>query len=85
MNLDLKNFTDNKKFWRTVKPLFSSGISSQKISLIEDNEVISDDPVIAETFSKFFMGAVRSLNVSLTNIGNVDSVEKRPEDYRAQS
>ena len=33
-NLDTKNYTDNKKFWKTVKPLFSNSTGgSQKITL----------------------------------------------------
>ena len=33
-NLDIRNYTDNKKFWKTIKPLFSnSNCGSQKITL----------------------------------------------------
>ena len=43
-NLNLANFTDNKKFWNTVKPLFSNKeYGSQRITLIEANKVITDD------------------------------------------
>ena len=31
-NLDLKDINDNKKFWATVKPLFSNKLSHLKIS-----------------------------------------------------
>ena len=42
-NLDTKNYTDNKKFWKTVKPLFSNSTGgSQKITL-------------AKTFNDFFI------------------------------
>merc|ERR1712208_258995 len=34
-NLDLKNYTDNKKFWNTVKPLFSKSSGGyRKITLV---------------------------------------------------
>ena len=58
-NLDLKNFTDNKKFWNTVKPFFSkSSGGSRKITLVENDEVISDDQEVANTFNNFFDEAV---------------------------
>ena len=35
-NLDEKNVTDNKAFWKTVKPFFSDKVTSkEKITLIE--------------------------------------------------
>ena len=38
-NLDEKNVTDNKAFWKTVKPFLSDKITSkEKITLIEENE-----------------------------------------------
>ena len=62
-NLDLTNFTDNKKFWRTVKPLFSDGFSGQNITLVEKDIIISDDQAIAERFNSFFVNSVKSLEI----------------------
>ena len=65
-NLDLKNFTDNKKFWNIVKPLFSkSNGGSRKITLVENEEVITDDKEVAETFNTFFDKAVTSLDIQI--------------------
>ena len=51
-NLDLKHITDNRKFWKTVGPLFSDKhFTSQKIILIEGEEIISNDGDIAEVFN----------------------------------
>ena len=37
INLDVKNITDNKTFWRTVKPFLSDkATSTQKTSLAEN-------------------------------------------------
>ena len=48
-NLDLKKYTDNKRFFDTVKPLFSkSGQGKQKITLVENNDIITEDQEIAE-------------------------------------
>ena len=36
-NLDIRNITDNKKFWKTVKPLFSEKAQNfQKITIVKD-------------------------------------------------
>ena len=39
-NLDLKNYTDNKKLWKTMKPfLTDKGVHSQQINLIENEKI----------------------------------------------
>ena len=41
--LDLKDITDNKKFWKTVKPLFSDKSESRRTSIpVEDVKTESD-------------------------------------------
>ena len=43
------NICDNKKFWKTVKPLFSEkAMSTDKITLIENNVIVSEDQKVAE-------------------------------------
>ena len=67
-NLDLNNFTDNKKFWQTMKPFFSnSGKGVQKITLVEKDEVIADDKKVADKFNDFFIKAVSSLELQENN------------------
>ena len=59
------NYIDNKRFWNTMKPLFSNfGGGSQKITLVKDDKIISNDKEVAETFNKFFANSVHSLNIS---------------------
>ena len=63
-NLDLNKYTDNVKFWYTVKPMFSnSGSGQNKITLIENGEVVADDQINAESFNEFFIDAVSSLAI----------------------
>ena len=66
-NLDLDNYTDNKKFWQTVKPLLSGGNGVKKMTLVEDDEVITDEKKIAETFNDFFIKAVSTLDLKENN------------------
>ena len=62
-NLNMKNFTDNKKFWNTMKPLFSNQRGSQNITLVKDNKIISNDDEIAEIFNNFFIRTVDKLEI----------------------
>ena len=46
-NFDIKFITDNRKFWKTVKPLFSDKhFSGNKITLIEGEEIIYNDQLL---------------------------------------
>ena len=59
-----KDITDNKKLWKTLKPLVSDkgACRSSKINLVVDDENLSDDKEVAETFNNYFNNAVKSLN-----------------------
>ena len=64
-NLDLNKFTDNKAFWNTVKPLFSNnGGGSRKITLVKDDDIISNDEDVAEAFNQFFKNSVDTLDIN---------------------
>ena len=64
-NLNIEDITDNKKFWITIKPLLSEkGVcGSSKINLVVNEENLSDDKELAETFNNYFNNAVKSLNL----------------------
>ena len=63
-NLDLNKYTDNIRFWNTVKPMFSNtSIGSKNITLVEKGNIVTDDKEIAETFNSFFIDAVSSLSI----------------------
>ena len=63
-NLDTKVVTDNKTFWKTMKPLFSEKhFSNNKITLIEGGDIISDDQELAEIFNSYFANVVENLDI----------------------
>ena len=63
-NLDIRNISDNKKFWSTVKPFFSDKTYvSHQITLINDNSVVYDNKEIAETFNEYFSTAAVNLGI----------------------
>ena len=64
-NLYLKQFTDNKTFWQNMKPFLSDkNKATEKIILVSDDKIFSDDLEIAEKFNEFFKNAVNNLNLS---------------------
>ena len=51
--------TDNKLFWKMVKPFFSDkGNYGGNIKLVEEEEVLQNDSEIAEKLNEFFKNAV---------------------------
>ena len=72
-SLDVKKVTDNKQFWKTVKPFFSNKtINNEKITLIENEEVISADQKIADIFSTFYASVVENLGIDNTDMKLTD-------------
>jgi len=64
-NLKLNDITDNKKFWKTMKPLFgNNGVTNEKIVLVEGDKIINEDAQLAQTFNDFFDNAVKSLGIT---------------------
>ena len=63
-NLNEKNITDNRKFWQTVKPFLSEkNKSREKITLVKNEEVISDDVEVANTLNNYFSNVVKNLKI----------------------
>ena len=77
-NIDLKNITDNKKFWGTMEPFFTDKETSRNsISLIEGSKIIVEDMEITETLNTYLKYAVSSLGISeprefITSHGNLN-------------
>ena len=63
-NLDEKNVTDNKKFWKTVKPyLPDKSVKCDKINLSENGELLKSESETAEVFNNFFSNIVKNLKI----------------------
>ena len=62
--MEITNFTDNKKFWKNVNPLFSNkGYPQEKITIVEGDTIISEDKKVAETMNNFYNIAVKNLGI----------------------
>ena len=65
-SLNVNHLTDNKNFWRVVKPNFSNKIlDTNRVILRDGGKIISDTEKDADTFNKFFV-----------NIGKTSKTDK---------
>ena len=64
-NIDISLITDNKKFWKTVKPFFSEKhFGKKKVILVDNDNIISNDKDVAETMNTFFSNIVYSFDLN---------------------
>ena len=63
-NLNPKCLSDDRLFWKSMKPFFSEkSIKTSKIVLVENNDILHDDKQAAETLNSFFSNAVKNLGL----------------------
>ena len=63
-NLNEKDVADNKKLWKTVKPLLSNKIKlNKKITLVEDDKIFTQGIKVAEELNSFFSNVVKNLKI----------------------
>ena len=42
-DVNVKSISDNKKFWKTIKQVFSNnGLNTNNVTLLEDNEIVRE-------------------------------------------
>ena len=62
--LNEKNFTDNRKFWQTVKPFLSEkNKSREKITLLKNEENISDEVEVTNTLNTFVSNTIKNFEI----------------------
>ena len=84
-NLDTSDITDNKTFWKAVKPFLTDKVKiKSKITLIErkqkenqaeifeEEKIIYDEKEIADVFNEFFINIVPDLNITTDHFQNPD-------------
>ena len=63
-SLNIKQVSDNKLFWKSVKPFFNDkGSNSLKIKLVEENNIITDEEEIANIMNNYFINVTKTLNL----------------------
>ena len=78
--LDIKSVNDNKMFWKTVAPIFSNkSKASNRITLSENEKLITNDQKCAEVFNNYFNSIVKELNIPINqNISDDASIFDDP-------
>ena len=68
-NLNVRYITENKLFWKTAKASFTDKTwKDERITLVENSKVVSDESELVEFFSKYFGNIVQNLGIDgLTN------------------
>ena len=62
--MNLNDVSDNKTYWRTIKPYFNEkGSGSNKIVLSENKSVLTNAKEIANTMSNYFINITSHLNL----------------------
>ena len=82
-NLSIADVTDNKKFWKRVKPLFGNKIKGNpNTSIVESNNLITDEKSLAEPFNDYFVIVVsnfgRNILVDKSGKGDVSNYDNHP-------
>ena len=55
-------------FWKTIKPMFSKKCTmKEKITLVKNDEIISDCQPVTELFNTFFANIMKELNLVMDN------------------
>ena len=71
----MSDINSNKKFCKYVKLIFGTENKVTKtITLVERNEVITNDEKLAQTFNEYFVNIVWSLSITSFHKNNCDDV-----------
>ena len=66
-NLNVKCVTDNKEFWKTVKPfLTNKTLKGEGIASTEYEKVVSKEKELAKIFNEYFSNIVPNLDIQLS-------------------
>ena len=70
-NLDGKNVIDNRKFWKTVKPLLSDkSVSRGTINMTDNEKMLTSESETGETLNNLFSNKVKKLSIPKFNSNN---------------
>ena len=63
-NLNVKDVTENKQFWKTIKPLFTElNKSTNNTILTENNQTVREDKAICQIFNTYFTNVTKGLKL----------------------
>ena len=61
-NLNVKDVTENKQFWKTIKPFFTEkSKTTDNIILIKNNQTVREEKKICQIFNTYFTNVTKGL------------------------
>ena len=81
-NLEINKITDNKLFWKAIKPLLNDKcIQVSTIALVNNTSVISDDSELAKTINSYFEKAVMILGIKECEILDANPQSRFQDEF----
>ena len=84
-NVKIQDITDNKKFWKTIRPYFSDkGYNQTKITIVEKDSIITDEKKIATLMNNYFINITKNLDLkpsTVPNTSDLDEITKHFDDH----
>ena len=69
-NLNVKDLSDNRKFWKIMKPYFSNkGLNSNKLLMKERGNLVSDEKEPATIMNNFLINITKDLELKKDSEG----------------
>ena len=82
-NIDVKNVTDNKMFWKTIRPKFWNKCKTANIIILfEDEKILQHEKATTNTFNNYFTDVTHSLGLEKKNIGLENTLSKTVKNFR---
>ena len=77
-DINVKSISDNKKFWKTIKPFFSNkGLNTNNMMHVENNGIVREEEIIANIMNIYFTNITTHLKLKHTKIdpkANLESI-----------
>ena len=75
-NLNIRDLSDNRKFWKTIKPYFTKkGLNSKKLLLKQRGNLASNEKQLAGIINSFFINITKGLDLKEYNERNANTLE----------
>ena len=82
-DLHITNITDNKAFWKTIKPYFSNkGLNSSSLILSQKNKIVTNDQDIANIMNNYFTGITSHSNLKPDQINHSENLTNIIENFK---
>ena len=83
-NLNVKDLSDNRKFWKTIKPYFSNkGLNSIKLLLKKKGNLVSDEKELATIMNNFFINITKDVELKKDSKSKLNNLEDILEAFES--